>query len=274
MNRNNNTSINFGARVPQLNVPEYLFDADEQLALATFAALCTSANVKDGDTYLVDEDTLALRQHALFAAGAQVKYHTDDFRDLERHARGINHPLVGWVLRASYNRARTLGMAGAGRVNTDTNANVDGFAYIEPRDGRGYGALASDLCSNFFGGDQRKLTAEEADWEALRQRFSGVDNTPDAATRKRLITFSAVFAACKPRLCNQEVEAVVLLALYGAGAFIDLTAHQFHMLRMRAEKYIDTMRADRWADFRNREMAETALEAARKRAHNDGVIAA
>jgi hypothetical protein len=41
---------------------------------------------------------------------------------------------------------------------------------------------------------------------------------------------------------------------------------------MRAEKYIDTMRADRYAKFRNREMAEFALEAALKRAADDGIV--
>lgn len=281
MNQNITATINFDARVPQLEVPDYLFDlhADESFALATFAALCTSANVRRGlDYYFVDERTLALRQQALFAAGAQVKYHTSDFRDLERLAREVkldgNHKArvhVSWVLRAAYDRAKKLGMAGPGRIDTDSNPRLNGFAYIQPLDGRGYGNLGSDLSDDLFTDNQRELTEEEAGWEQLRQQFSGTDNTPDAHTRKRLITYAAVFAACKPRLCNREVEAVVLLALYGAGAYISLSANQLDLLRMRAETYIARMHADRYANFRNREMAEFALEAARKRASADGV---
>jgi hypothetical protein len=276
------TTIDFDARVPQLEVPDYLFDADPALALATFAALCTSANVKDPITgrYHVDESALALRQQALFAAGAQVKFDPRDFRDLERTARQVNlegnpqaRTYVFWALRAAYDRAQRLGMAGPGRVETSGNEKVLGFAYIEPPDGRGYGDLASDLAPDLFVDKTSEPDAEAAHWEALRQQFSGYDvQTPNAHTRTRLMTYAAVFAACKPRLCHQEVEAVVLLALYGAGAFIRLTRRQFDLLRMRAEKYIDTMRADRYAKFRNREMAEFALEAALKRAADDGIV--
>jgi hypothetical protein len=279
MIENTNTTIELGARVPQLDrLPEDLFDCDQSQGLATFAALCTSANVKDGDNYLVDQNTLALRQLALFAAGAQVKYDTRDFRDLDRLAalcaNDSNHELVSWVRKAAYDRAKLLGIAGPERIETTSNARVKRFAYIEPLDGRGYGELAADLADDLFADVAAKqLTDEEAGWESLRKRFSAdADNGIDAHTRKRLVTYAAVFAALKPRLCNSEVEAVVLLALYGADTRIELSAHQFDMLRMRAEFYISRMKATRYASFRNREMAEFALEVARKRATAAGIV--
>jgi hypothetical protein len=280
MNENITTTIELGARVPQLDsLPEDLFDCDPSQAFATFAALCCSANVKDGDNYLVDHRTLALRQLALFAAGAQVKFDSRDFRDLDdlaaKCANDSNFGLVSWVRRAAYDRAKSLGMAGPGRIATDSNSRVTGFAFIEPEDGRGYGELAADLAAELFSDIERTpLDEEAAGWEALRQRFTPdtTNGGVDAHTRKRLLTYAAVMAALKPRLCNTEVEAVVLLALYGAGSGIDLSAHQFDMLRMRAEYYISRMNADRYVNFRNREMAEFALEAARKRAVEADII--
>jgi hypothetical protein len=166
-------------------------------------------------------------------------------------------------------------MAGPGRTATESNSRVTGFAYIEPEDGRGYGELAADLAAELFADIERTpLDEEAAGWEALRQRFAPDTTTGgvDAHTRKRLLTYAAVMAALKPRLCNTEVEAVVLLALYGANAGIDLSVYQYEMLRMRAEYYISRMNADRYASFRNRKMAEFALEAARKRAVEAGII--
>lgn len=281
MIENITTNIRLGARVPQFaGIPEDLFDCAPAQAFATFAALCTSANVKDGDNYLVDQQSLALRMLALFAAGAQVKFDTSDFRDLDRLAAQCatdsNHELVSWVRRAAYDRAKSLGMAGPGRADTGSNDKVSAFAYIEPLDGRGYGELGADLPEELFADAAVTMSEEEAAWEELRQRFAG-DTTGgaiDAHTRKRLVTYAAVMAALKPRLCNTEVEAVVLLALYGAGAGIALSAHQFDLLRMRTEFYISRMNADRFSNFRNREMAEFALRLGRERAVADGIIAA
>jgi hypothetical protein len=280
----NNPTVQIALGMRPVNVtglPEDLFDCNEDVALGTFAALCCSPNVKDGDTYLVSIETLALRVLALFAAGADVKFHTEDFRDLDklaaRCANDGNHELVGWVRRAAYDRAKSLGMAGPGRVDTDGNQRVTGFAYIEPEDGRGYGELAGDLRAELFRERQTfALSPEAAEWQRLYESFTpqvvAPESTVDAWTRKRLLTFAAVFSALKPRLCNLEVEAVVLLALYGAGLRIDLGKHEFEMLRMRAETYISRMQADRYAEFRNRKMAEFALEAAFTRAKLAGFI--
>jgi len=260
---------------PNRELPEDLFDCDEVIAMATVAALCTGHARAHGQ--------LLLRQMALFAAGAQVKFNIEDFRDCERTVRtwmsanqpAVDHEVVVWVLREAYNRAKSLGMAGPGRVNTDQNPKLDGFAFIEPEDGRGFGDLAADLADELFVDKQRTLTADEAAYQAQFERYAPlmVAPGPHNWTRKRLVTYAAVFAALKPRLCNHEVEAVVVLALYGAGARISLEAEQFDALRMQVERYIDCMKADRYAKFRNREMAEFALEAARKRAEVEGIVA-
>lgn len=274
--------VDLAAKAPQLaNLPEDLFDVDASLALGTFAALCCSANVKDGDNYLVSVQTLALRNLALFAAGAQVYYNRADFRDLERDARGCannaNHELVSWVLKAAYNRAKSLGIVGPGTADTYRvdDARTSGFAFIEPMDGRGYGKLAEDLSADLFLDSKpgRALSGEEIVWQHLFEQMSPQVVAAERAewSRKRLFTYAAVMSALKPRLCNTEVEAVVLLALYGAGCRIDLSNHQFDMLRMRAESYIGRMEAARYADSRNRKMTEFALAAATQRALDAGI---
>lgn len=291
------TTVKFdlSGKSPQLgNLPEDLFDTDEAQALGTFAALCCSPNVNtgncdflisssgapDGD-YLVSIQTLALRNLALFAAGAQVHYHRNDFRDLEKLARGCandsNHELVSWVLRAAYDRARSLGIVGPGTAETYRvdDARTAGFAYIEPEDGRGYGQLAEDLDEALFADapPTRKLSAEESGLQRQFERWSPqvVADERSAWTRKRLFTYAAVMSACKPRLCTLNVEAVVVLALYGAGVRIELTPVQFKMLESRVKWYLLQMQADRFVNSRNRKMAAFALEAAQERARNAGI---
>jgi hypothetical protein len=281
---NNNPKIDLSGVAPQLgNLPDGLFDCNEALALTTFAALCCSPNVKLGDNeYFVSINSLALRNLALFAAGGQVFYHREDFRDLERLAHACsndtNHHLVSWVLRCAYDRAKSLGIVGPGTAGSFRveDARYNGLSRIEPEDGRGYGLLGEDLADELFHDSKpsRRMTAEEALGQAEFERWSpsAVASEDAEWKRKRLVTYAAVMSALKPRLCTQPVEAVVFLALYGAGAEVELTQHQFEMLEMRAAAYLEKMCADRYANSRNRKMAEFALAAAQERARANGIV--
>lgn len=246
--------VDFGATGLQLgNLPEDLFDIDERIALATFAALCVGANVRDGDRHLNSVETLALRNLALLAASRNVFLVKADFRDLDRDAakcaNAENHELVTWVRRAAYRHVADLGITGPEASPLRMTRRTEGLQHLEPCDGRGYGKMAESLDQMWF--EERPVD----NWSA-----------------RRLITYAAVMAACKPRLCNPEVEACILLALYAAGARISLTADQFRTLRERAEYYIGRMQDPRYCG-RNLAMATFILGQASLRAGNEDVLA-
>ncbi len=269
-------TINFLAAGLQLNnCPTDLFASDDDIAAGTFAALCCSPLVKANDQYLVSIHTLALRQLALFAAGAQVCYNRSDFRDLESRARGCftdaNHADVSWLLQRAYDRAKLLGLIGPGsaEMSLDTNPKVAGMAVIEPEDGRGFSRVVDGLSTTLLSATRptsRKLTDEEADWQLQFERLSPAVVAADeqAWLRKRLFTFAAVFAALKPTRCQNGVEAVVFLALYGAGVDVQLDKEQYKLLEMTARQFKDAIRGDKTGH--NYLMAKCALKAAAERA--------
>ncbi len=271
-------SINFRSNGLQLDTcPAALFDSDDDVAAATFAALCGSPIVKVDDQYLVSIHTLALRQLALFAAGAQVCYDRKDFRDLESCARACftdaNHASVSWILRRAYDRAKQLGLIGPGTADVACgNPKVAGFAVIEPEDGRGFTSVIPGLSTDLFLAKRpptRTLTVEEAGWQAEFERWSPAVVAADEQEwlRKRLFTFAAVLAALKPRLCQLGVEAVVFLALYGAGVDVQLDADQYALLKLRAGNFKEM--CDKAGH--NYLMAECAMQAAANRASLEGI---
>lgn len=234
-------------------LPEDLFDVDERCALATLAALITSPDVRDGERYLVSMETLALRQLALFAAGADVFYTKADYRSLDRDAARCandeNHELVSWVRRAAYERAKCLSITGPESSADLMARRTRNLQRIELVTGRGYGDLAGSLEDALF-----------EDRPQVRETW----------TSKRLVTYAAVMAACRPRRCTQDIESVIMLALYGAGTRIRLTSEQFQTLRLRAEYYISRVREPRFPR-RNLAMAEFVLQVALERADEEGI---
>ena len=263
-------NIDFTAAAPHLhNLPVDMFDIDERDAFATVAALFSTPEVRSDDTHLSSEGTLAVRILALFAADAWLRFTKQDFRTLDGHAARLQSnsddetaSLIAWVRRGACKRAVWIGLIGDRVEPLPDRQNP--LALIAPDKGRGYGVLDNGLATEFHGTTppNRRLiiegqskTDEQVAWE-----------------RKRLRTYAGLFAGCKPRCCNSAAEAVVFLALYGAGARVELTKQQFRKLERRVREYIGTMTGHERGIQRNADMASFAMHAAQERARAAGVI--
>ena len=263
-------NIDFTANAPHMNdLPVDMFDIDERDALATVAALFSTPEVKNGEQHLSTEETLAVRILALFATDAWFRVSKADFRDLDGSAARLQSRsdqetarTIAWVRRTACKRASWIGLIGD-RVEPLAD-RTNPLALIAPEDGRGYGVLDNGLAIEFHGTTppNRRLIIE------------GQSRTDEqlAWERKRLRTYAGLFAACKPRCCNTAAEAVVFMALYGAGARVELTKQQFRKLERRVREYIGTQTGHERGNQRNADMASFAMHAAQERARAARVI--
>ena len=264
-------AIDFTAAVPHMSsLPADMFDINESQALATAAALFCAPDLKLNDQPLTTDGVLAVRILALFASDAWVRFSRPDFQELYARATQYKQEcedaetaeIVGWVLRRAHARACWIGLA---HHHTEPLPEAQNpLAMLDPHAGRGYSVIDRGLASEFHGEvPSRRATLvpgapksdEQVEWE-----------------RKRLLTYAALFAGCERHCCNQAAEAVVLLALYGAGVRVELTKQQFRKLERRVRDYIGTMTGHERGIQRNADMASFVVHAAQERARATGVI--
>jgi hypothetical protein len=306
MDLRKNPEIGFAAQfdspvtiVPEL--PPDLLDTSSIQALTTVAALMSRPNVAGAATsgeQLTSEESLAVRLLALYTAGGMLDLSKEQFRTLDDRAAKFvqtcgNAELAAYaafVRRRAYELTRHRGVVGrrrsgdapsvqsadgkiSGWLSTpvpgkaeryrkymhevdpeifwghlylppEEARNVTGLARIDLDSGRGYGNVEVGLSPMF----------------ELHPRYM------------QLLTIAGVFAAAKPSCCNTSAEAIVMLALYAAGARMLLTKQQFRTLEDRARKYASTMQFGRYRRYGNRDFAMKALFFARLRARRTGVL--
>ena len=263
-------AIDFMSEVPHMaNLPLDMFDINESQALATAAALFCAPELRVEHDLLTTDGALAVRILALFGADAWVRFSRPDFEELYARAtqfqRECEDPetaeTVRWVLRRAHARACWIGLA---HNHTQPLSDAQSpLALVDPYEGRGYGIIDRGLASEFHGAVPSRSaplvtgtskSTEQVEWE-----------------RKRLITYAALFAGCETHCCNTSAEAVVFLALYGAGVRVQLTKQQYRKLERRVRDYISTQTSDHGVQ-RNADMASFVVHAAQERARATGVI--
>lgn len=271
---------NFNGFAPAIyaSMPPDLLDIDESVALGTIAAMYSAPDVHgagDGCNLYTDR-ALAVRLLALYAAGARVRFTRSDYRALLNASPlgGVADEEAQPTLFETVDR-QCVGMA---RNRAGMRAVIDGFYRDTPRteglvelnldDGRGYGEMDSGL---------------PADFHTNRQFTRGQEEQQVRYIRERLLTYAALFSVGQPRHARQEPEAIVMLALYGAGVRIGLSTQQFRVLERRAKRYIATMLTmvpqgepqgplSKAHYLRNAQMARYALRRATVRAKATGLI--
>jgi len=219
----------------------FLTANDHWTALPTIAFLYTHP-----DPTRVNSHGQAIATLALYGASAAVFLTPEQYSELDgqvkeyeaiMRAPGHGHPRNEEF--AAFVRAQ------AARQHSLHGAHAGGKARLDFESGRGFGPVGTDLPEAFL------------DWGRACV----------------LNTIALLFTHPNPMRVNKPCQAVAVLALYGAGALVDLTKQQYRRLETVVREYESYMRAPAPHDQPgNESFARFARRAAERRAKSEGII--
>jgi hypothetical protein len=235
-----NSSRGFG--LMGVGLPDdFLTAPDPRTALATIAFVYTHP-----DPTRVNSYGQAMATLALYGAGSKVFLTTEQYSELDgkvaeydaiMRAPGHGHPRNEAF--AAFVRAQ------AALQHSLCGSHTGGKARLDFESGRGFGPVGADLPDAFLRLDRACV----------------------------LSTIALMFTHPSPMRVNKPCQAVTMMALYGAGAVVDLSKQQYRRLETAVREYESYMRAPAPHDQpRNESFARFARRAAESRAKSEGVI--
>lgn len=218
----------------------FLAETDTATALLTIAFVYNHPNPLRVNTYGQAMSVLALYGAGVPVAIDALAYEAlvdtvEEYRSIMRapepHGKPVNEAFAAFVLKHAEARFRP------------SHGQCDrGMVPLSIEDGRGFGAIGAGLPQDFLAGGRQGVLA----------------------------TIAMLFTHPNPARVNKHAQAVAMLALYGAGAQVDLSKQQLRSLEKAAKEYESYMRGI--SRQRNEEFSRYARRQAVRAAKRNGII--